>query len=155
MSEAASTGAMRSPATAPRSRWELWLLAASPAIWSVHFMACYLTAAIWCAKAGQSVEVSLHTVRVAIAWYTVAAVAAIVAVGTVGWRRHRLGPRIDSAARAHLRSSSVDDATLPHDADTPEDRHRFIGFATLLLSALCAVATLYSALAAVFVRSCL
>jgi hypothetical protein len=144
MSEAASTGTAGSPATAPRSRWELWLLAASPAIWSVHFMASYLTAAIWCAKAGQSVEVSLHTVRVAIAWYTVAAVAAIVAVGTVGWRRHRLG-----------RSSSFDDATLPHDADTPEDRHRFIGFATVLLSALSAVATVYSALAAALVRSCL
>jgi hypothetical protein len=130
-------GGASSPATASRSRWELWLLAASPAIWSVHFMASYLTAAIWCAKAGQSAEVSLRPVRVAIAVYTAAALLAIAAVGLVGRRRHRLGG-----------------AALPHDADTPEDRHRFLGFATVLLSALSAVATVYSALAAVFVRSC-
>jgi len=45
-------------------------------------------------------------------------------------------------------------ATLPHDDDTPEDRHRFLGFATLLLSALSAVAVLYAGLVAVFIRSC-
>ena len=28
----------------------LWLLAASPAIWSAHFMICYITAAVWCGR---------------------------------------------------------------------------------------------------------
>jgi len=43
---------------------------------------------------------------------------------------------------------------VPHDADTPEDRHRFLGFATLLLSGLSAVAVIYTALVVVVFRSC-
>ena len=64
----------------------------------------------------------------------------LVGIGIVGWRgfrRHRLGT-----------------ASPPHDADTPADRHRFLGFATLLLSALSAVAVLYAALVAVFIGRC-
>ena len=114
----------------------LWTLAASPTLWAVHFMACYLTAAIWCAKAGPA-QTSLWTVRLAIAVYTVVALAAIAAIGYGGYRRHALGS-----------------TELPHDDDTPEDRTRFLGFATLLLSGLSAVAVAYSALVAVFVRSC-
>jgi hypothetical protein len=58
-------------------------------------------------------------------------------VGGIGFRRHRLGS-----------------AELPHDDDSPEDRHRFLGFSTFLLSALSAVAVVYSALAAVFIETC-
>jgi hypothetical protein len=105
-------------------------------MWVAHFMLCYLSAAIWCEKVvGPSG--SLREVRLAIAVYTVLALVAIGLIGRVGLRRHRLGR-----------------ATVPHDFDTPEDRHRFLGFATLLLSSLSAVATLYVALAAVFIGSC-
>ncbi|MGB7839915.1 MAG: hypothetical protein WBL40_17580 [Terrimicrobiaceae bacterium] len=31
-------------------RQSLWLLMISPTIWAAHFLLCYLTAAIWCAK---------------------------------------------------------------------------------------------------------
>jgi hypothetical protein len=120
----------------PEQNESLWVLAASPAIWVAHFMPCYLSAAIWCEKVvGPSG--SLREVRLAIAVYTVLALVAIGLIGRVGLRRHRLGR-----------------ATVPHDFDTPEDRHRFLGFATLLLSSLSAVATLYVALAAVFIGSC-
>lgn len=114
----------------------LWLLTASPSIWAVHFLLCYATASIWCAKVVGSGG-SLTAVRVAIAVYTALALVGIGIVGWVGYRRHRLGR-----------------AEPPHDADTPEDRHRFLGFATLLLSALSAVAVLFAALVAVFFGTC-
>jgi hypothetical protein len=115
---------------------ELWALAAAPATWAIHFLLCYGTAAIWCAKVAGAGG-SLAGARVAIACYTAIALAAIGAVGWRGYRRHRLPG-----------------GAAPHDDDTPEDRHRFLGFATVLLSALGAVATAYSALAAVFIGSC-
>jgi hypothetical protein len=114
----------------------LWLLTASPVVWAVHFLLCYTTAAIWCEKAAGPGG-SLGTARVAIVVYTAVAIAVIGVTGWIGYRRHSYGS-----------------AGLPHDDDTPEDRHRFLGFATLLLSALSAVATLYAALVAVFFGSC-
>ncbi len=82
-------------------------------------------------------DAPLDTVRVAIAIYTVLALAGIGLTGWLGYRRHAFG-----------------EESPPHDDDTPEDRHRFIGFATLLLSGLSAVATIYVALAAVFMETC-
>jgi hypothetical protein len=114
----------------------LLLLTASPVVWAVHFLLCYITAAIWCEKLA-GLDKSLWEVRLAIAAYTVVALVVIGTVGWIGYRRHSFGS-----------------ADLPHDDDTPEDRHRFLGFSTLLLSGLSAVATLYAALVAVFIGSC-
>jgi hypothetical protein len=114
----------------------LWLLTASPAIWAAHLLLSYITASIWCAKVAGPGG-SLTTVRVAIAVYTALALAGIGIVGWLGYRRHSFG-----------------DGALPHDDDTPEDRHRFLGYATLLLSALSAVAVIYAALVAIFIRRC-
>jgi hypothetical protein len=114
----------------------LWLLAIPPAIWSLHFMVCYIFAAVWCGVvAGPFGE--FLTARIAIAAFTAAALAAIAVVGAIGFRRHRLGA-----------------ATLPHDDDTPEDRHRFLGFSTFLLSGLSAVAVVYTGLAALLIETC-
>jgi hypothetical protein len=104
-----------------------------PLIWAAHFLLCYCTGAIWCEKVGEDFAV----VRIAISAYTVLALVGVLAIAWYGNRRHRLGG-----------------TSLPHDDDTPEDRHRFLGFATLLLAALSAVAILYAGLVAVFVRSC-
>jgi hypothetical protein len=117
-------------------RERLWVLAVPPAIWAAHFMLAYLTAAIWCAKAAER-TVSIDGVRTAIAAYTVLALAGIAAIGWVGYRRHQHG-----------------NEALPHDLDTPGDRHRFLGFATLLLASLSAVATLYASFVAIFFRTC-
>jgi hypothetical protein len=114
----------------------LWLLTASPVIWAAHFLLCYGTAAVWCAKV-VGLGGPLDSARIAIGVYTALALAAIGVIGWNGRHRHSFGQ-----------------ANLPHDDDTPEDRHRFLGFATLLLSALSAVAVVYAALVAVFVRSC-
>jgi hypothetical protein len=120
----------------PEAQFYLWLLAAAPAIWMLHFLLSYITAAIWCARfAGQTG--SLDGVLDAISCYTLLALVGIALIGWSGMRRHR-----------HIV------ATEAHDSDTPEDRHRFLGLATLLLSALSAVATLIVALSASFFRVC-
>jgi len=114
----------------------LLLLTASPVIWAAHFLLCYGTAAVWCAKM-VGLGGSLDSARIAIGVYTAVALAAIGVIGWIGYQRHSFGQ-----------------ANVPHDDDTPEDRHRFLGFATLLLSALSATAVVYAALVVVFVRSC-
>lgn len=118
------------------SNQSLWLLTIGPGIWAVHFLASYVTAAIWCAKFSEP-DHSLAPVRLAIAAYTAVAVIGIGITGWLGYRRHDIG-----------------NASLPHDFDTREDRHRFLGFATLLLAALSFVATLMVALTAVFLETC-
>jgi hypothetical protein len=120
----------------PEAKESLWLLTASPVIWAAHFLLCYATGAIWCAKVA-ALGGPLESARIAIVIYTALALAAIGVIGWIGYRRHSTGS-----------------AALPHDDDTPEDRHRFLGFATLLLSALSAVAVVYAALVAVFIRTC-
>lgn len=120
----------------PEKSESLWILTAAPTLWAAHFLLCYGTAAVWCAKF-IGPDGLLGGARMAIAVYTVIALAGIGVIGWLGFRRHSFGTE-----------------TAPHDFDTREDRHRFLGFATLLLSGLSAVATLYVALAAVFIGSC-
>lgn len=117
-------------------RESLWMLTVSPTIWAVHFGLCYITAAVWCARAAD-VLAPLGTLRTAIVVYTVLALVGIAFTGWMGYRAHRLGG-----------------ADAPHDDDTPEDRHRFMGYATLLLSGLSGVAVIYAALVALFVETC-
>lgn len=122
---------------APKEEKEsLWRLIVSPTIWAVHFMACYLTAAIWCAKFAARFD-SIAPVRWAIAVYTIVALAGIAWNGSSGLRRHRFGAE-----------------SLPHDFDTPGDRHRFLGFATTLLAGLSAVAVVFAAMVVVFFEDC-
>jgi hypothetical protein len=118
------------------SRQSLWHLTVAPGTWALHFLACYVTAAIWCERfAGR--EGGLGWVRGAIGVGTLIALAVIALTARSGWKRHTLG-----------------EATLPHDFDTPEDRHRFLGFATFLLAVLSAVATVFTALVALFFSDC-
>src|SRR5690606_32245005 len=114
----------------------LWMLTVSPTVWALHFLIAYGTAAVWCARYAQATN-PLGPVRAAIVVYTVVALGIIGATGLWGWRTHRRGG-----------------ASLPHDDDTPEDRWRFMGFATFLLSGLSAVAVIFAALVIVFVETC-
>lgn len=120
----------------PEKNESLWVLAAPPAIWGLHFLVSYVTAAVWCAKVVGR-DGPLTDVRIAIAVFTAVALLGIGAIGWVGYRRSQYG----TGAKLH-------------EHDTPEDRHRFLGFATLLLSGLSFVATVYVALTAVFVETC-
>jgi len=123
----------RSPTS---DHYSLWLLTIAPSIWAVHLLLSYITAAVWCSKA-VGPGGSLGSVRSAIVWYTTIALAGIAIVGWEGFRRHSYGT----------------EATT-HDLDSREDRHRFVGFATLLLSGLSAVGVLYAALAAQYFETC-
>jgi hypothetical protein len=124
--------------TAPLAerRESLWSLVASPAIWAVHFLLSYATAAVWCAKVAGTGG-SLAAARIAIGVYTIVALGAI---GVIAWRavsRHRAGR-----------------AAAPPSADSPAGRHGFLGFATAALSGLSAIAIVYAAMAALIVRDC-
>jgi hypothetical protein len=116
--------------------YSLWLLTIAPTIWAAHLLVSYITAAVWCAKF-VSAGGELGVVRSAVMWYSAVAFAGIAVIGWEGLRRHRHGT----------------EATT-HDLDSVEDRHRFLGFATLLLSGLSAVGVLYAALAATYFDTC-
>jgi uncharacterized iron-regulated membrane protein len=106
-------------------------------VWAAHFLATYATAAVWCGRWADQSR-TLGPAGLIIAVYTVVALATIGGLGWYGFRAHR-----------HLRSLP------PHDADSPEDRHRFIGLATMLLAGLSALAVSYSALAVWLSGTCL
>ena len=125
------------PNAVPEARESLWRLVVSPTIWAAHFLCSYVTAAVYCAKYAGGREGSLTVVRWAIVGFTIAALVGIGLNGWAGRRRYRLGRE-----------------PPPFDSDTPEDRHRFMGFATLLLAGLSFVATVFSALVVLFFHDC-
>jgi hypothetical protein len=122
--------------TLSEKKESLWRLIVSPMIWAGHFLLCYITAAVWCAKFAPP-DGSLEPVRWAIAVYTLVALAGIGWNGRDGLRRHRFG-----------------EGSTPHDFDSAEDRHRFLGFATALLAGLSGVATVFAALVVIFFKDC-
>lgn len=113
----------------------LWPLAVAPASWALHLFLSYGTAAVHCAKVAGPGG-SLSAARVAIAIYTLIALAA---VGLAGWR----------ALRDHRQAGAGDEG-----ADTASGRRRFLALTAVLLSALSATAIIYQALAAVFIEDC-
>ena len=132
----ASPDTQRSQQHAPEDRESLWALIAAPAIWGGHFLLSYVTAAVWCAKfAGPSR--SLGPVRIAVAGYTFIAMIGIAVTAWRGWSRGRPGRR---------------NSVRPDDAW--HVRRRFLGFASLLLSVLSAIATLFVAAVLFFMRTC-
>jgi len=113
----------------------LWALTVGPAIWAVHFLASYMAAAVWCGRAGADAGFGL-----AIAVFAGGTVLALAAAGWVGWRgwvRYNYGEAVPS-----------------HHKDTPEDRRRFLGLATLLLAMLGGVSIAYTAMAVLMMRGC-
>jgi hypothetical protein len=122
----------------PESGENLWTLVFGPVIWATHFVLSYVTAAVWCAKVVGRYG-SLDVARMLISTYTILALLGIVFIAWRGYRRYRYGG----------------ETSPPLDRDSIADRHRFLGFATLLLCGLSFVATLYVAFAIVFIASCL
>jgi hypothetical protein len=114
----------------------LWLLASSPAIWAAHFLLSYISGAVWCGKIVDK-NSDLFPIQAGIVGFALLALVGIGLIGRRGWQMHRQG-----------------NAKLPHDEDTREDQHRFLGFATALLSGLSAIATIYAAVSIVFLRTC-
>ena len=103
----------------------LVMLAAAPAIFITHFVLAYALASVWCAKLAPA-DGSLSGALGPLALITLVALAGVLWIGWGGYRRHR------------HRSEPV-----PHDEDTPADRHRFLGLAALLLAGLSGVAIVF------------
>lgn len=120
----------------PENSSFLVILALGPTIWITHFVLTYVTASVWCAKFGGPGG-SLQAVHTAVSWYTIAALAGIAAVGWSGYRRQSHGSKAP-----------------PYDFDSAADRHRFLGFATLLLAGLSAVATVFIWASTTFFEGC-
>lgn len=112
-------------------------MVAAPTIWAVHFLLCYVVAAVYCAKAGGP-GAGLGPVRVWVALITLAALGGIAASGISAFRH----------------GGFASGNCTPHDADTIGDRRRFLSYATLLLSGLSCVATIYVALPVLFIATC-
>ena len=121
----------------PERARSLALLGGAPAIWALHFLACYSTVSVWCARYAERGG-TLDPIAPVIIVATTVALAGIALIGWGGYRRHRSGGA----------------STLPHDFDSREDRHRFLGFSTFLLAGLSAVATLFVAAAALAFDVC-
>src|SRR5690606_25935563 len=69
------------------AREGVWTLTAAPAVWALHFLACYVLAAVWCARAGRHAD--LGSARGWIALLTVAALLLLAWLAWRGWRRMR------------------------------------------------------------------
>jgi hypothetical protein len=113
----------------------LWTLVIAPTVWALHFLLCYIAAAIHCAKAGR-LE-SLHALRPTLVVATLLALLVVAIAGYVAW--------------AH---TTIEGDPPPHQESTYEDRVRFLGFSKLLLAGLSFVAIVFTAIPAFIVGDC-
>jgi hypothetical protein len=120
---------------AQRMRQTLWALVVAPTTWALHFLFCYVYAAIHCAKVPRAD--SLADVRLGLAVATVVALAIVLASGFVAWAQ-----------------AATEGDPPPHQESTDEDRLRFLAVAMLLLSALSFVAILFTAIPAFIFEDC-
>lgn len=121
----------------PREVELLWTLFTAPVVWALHFLACYVGAAIFCEKP-DILGGDFDNLRIAIAALTVLSLAMIVVSAMLAWRQWGFGTGYP-----------------PHDDPTRRDRLLFQGYATLLLSGLSFIAVIFTALPVLFVNECL
>jgi hypothetical protein len=129
-----------------REKADLWTLLMPPTVWAVHFLFCYLVAAIHCAKLG---GINLTEPSSGISFAPLGEVQPLVAGGTV-----LALVLIAIGARQAWRHWGFGDDDPPYDAATPENRQHFVGFATLLLSGLSFVSVIFIALPAFLIGDC-
>ena len=120
----------------PREIETLWTLFTAPVIWALHFMMCYVAIAIYCEKM-MVWQLDFTAVRLALGVFTLLALALIVLSAYLAWRQWGFGA-----------------GDAPHSEPTDQDRRRFQGFATLLLSGLSFVAVVYVAIPLIFIAGC-
>ena len=116
---------------------DLWRVIVSPIIWALHFVASYVTVAVYCEKAGR--DAALAPAEIAVIAYTVGALAGI-GWSTVGlWR---------------VRGRSLTDDDFEYEHNDPEEPHRFLDHVALMLCVLSAVAVLYVAIPMLYLSTC-
>ena len=116
---------------------DLWRVIAAPIIWALHFLFCYVFAAIYCEKAGRGA--ALDDARLWIIAATILALAGIGASTLQLWR---------------VRARSLTDNDFEFEHNTPEERHRFLSHMALMLCALSAVAVLYVVIPMLYLATC-
>ncbi len=105
-----------------------------PTIWAAHFLVCYVTAAVLCAKSGSAADFAV--IRIVVAAATAVALAGIAWAGIAAFRQWRV------------------EYDVVQDQPTEADRRQLLGQAGMLLSGLSAVAVIYVALPALFIGGC-
>lgn len=115
---------------------QFWMVFAGPLVWFAHFLASYVTVAVWCARF--TPDGGLGPARWLLAALTAAAIVGELLVAWYGFEAHRHGFAIDPV----------------HDEATSDERRRFLGFATWLLAGLSLTATVYVALPLWFLTRC-
>lgn len=120
----------------PKEVETLWTLFTGPVVWALHFLICYVAAAVYCAKGGEA-SFSFGTLRFALAVVTFVALLAILAAAWLAWRQWGFGS-----------------GDPPHDEPTRQDRLLFQGFATLLLLGLSFVAVIFVSVPLLFIEVC-
>jgi hypothetical protein len=118
-----------------RDKANLWTLITPPTVWALHFMFCYVVAAVACAKSGMRAD--LAGVHTAIAVATALALALILLAAWSSYRRWGTGSELP-----------------PYDEPTSEHREMFLGISTFLVSGLSLVAVIFVALPALFITDC-
>jgi hypothetical protein len=121
----------------PKEIETIWTLFTAPVIWAVHFLVCYVGAAVYCALA-ERLPFGFEVVRVGVGVATLVALSAIAFAAVLAYRQWGFGP----------------EDPPPHDEPTEEDRLLFQGFSTLLLCGLSFVAVIYQALPALLIMDC-
>jgi len=126
------------------TRANLITLITAPTIWALHFLVCYVAAAVHCAKTMENARVftGLAWPDVTLARLVIAA-ATVVAIAAIAW-----------SSRQAWRHWSDGDAEPPFDDATFDDRQQFLGFATILLCGLSFIGVLFVAAPAFFIGDC-
>ena len=130
-------GTPSSPRRGTDTGLDLWHVIAAPIVWCVHFLACYVWAAIRCEKAGR--DAALGSAQTGI--YVLTGVALVL----IGLNTLRYW-------RTYARSLTDDDFDFEH--NTAEERHRFLGHTALMLSVLSAIGVVFVAIPALLVATC-
>lgn len=116
---------------------DLWRVISPLVIWSVHFVFCYVWAAIACEKAGRAA--SLDDTRL------VVLVATGLALALIG---------LGVASLMRVRGRSLTDNDFEFEHNNPEERHRFLSHMALMLSVLGAVGVIYVAIPVLVLETC-
>ena len=115
----------------------LWVITLGPAVWAVHFLVAYTSAAVYCAKSNGAAH-SLFLWRIGLGAGTVLTLALLA---WLAWRAFRSW-------------DVLADRELVQRHDTNEDRHRFLGHAGFLLCGVSIIGVVYTALPGFFLMTC-
>ena len=116
---------------------DLWRVIAAPVVWALHFLFCYVYAAVYCEKAGRGAALDNPTI--------VVLGATAVALLLIGLSTNHIW---------RVRARSLTDNDFEYEHNTPEERHRFLSHVALMLCVLSAVAVLYVTIPMLYLGTC-